>query len=210
MISFYSAQWHLDSRFAFSLLFCTVNGRIIYELFSKKRIFNNEPPGFVHSNSFSWWSAYIVSRQSKGRCTAKRSISAEMLAEILVNSSIHNFWPLNPPCDSQTSMVYLPLAFHVISSDLVGFYSRPTLPTLPPLPPSLSLHWRSSRYKRESWFSQRKGHLSKNFKNLLIEWERRKGKPICALHTVQACEQALVINVSVRAFPRPRIILSLN
>ena len=35
-------------------------------------------------------------------------------------------------------MVYLPLAFHVISSDLVGFYSRPTLPTLPPpLPPSL-------------------------------------------------------------------------
>ena len=32
-------------------------------------------------------------------------------------------------------MVYLPLAFHVISSDLVGFYSRPTRPTLPTLPP---------------------------------------------------------------------------
>ena len=33
-------------------------------------------------------------------------------------------------------MVYLPLAFHVISGDLVGFYSRPTLP--PPSPLSFS------------------------------------------------------------------------
>ena len=34
-------------------------------------------------------------------------------------------------------MVYLPLAFHVISGDLVGFYSRPTLPP-PPSPLSFS------------------------------------------------------------------------
>ena len=35
-------------------------------------------------------------------------------------------------------MVYLPLAFHVISGDLVGFYSRPTLPPPPPSPLSFS------------------------------------------------------------------------
>ena len=35
-------------------------------------------------------------------------------------------------------MVYLPLAFHFISGDLVGFYSRPTLPPPPPSPLSFS------------------------------------------------------------------------
>ena len=35
-------------------------------------------------------------------------------------------------------MVYLPLAFHVISGDLVGFYSRPTLTPPPPSPLSFS------------------------------------------------------------------------